>query len=128
MATDRRGRRRRQRRHKARAKGHPVRLCSPRYLGREFEEMQRFVSEPQDCFRFVGGPADGKMQGWDGSPEWRVYEMKMDGARVWRRDDPLPEPTIHVYKIQLRREGRLFYEGRNRRERRLLPLMVNQHV
>lgn len=67
--TNRQGRRRRSRRHKARAKSHWIRLRSALWIGREHSALNQFkaLCHKGSCAAlFVGGPLHGEVRQVDG--------------------------------------------------------------
>ena len=117
------GRRRRHRRHKLRARSHPIRIWRE-WLGRELRLMDAFVDYPQDRVDIPG-------EGWVSLyPGQRVVEMHhatmVDTYGAWKHHQPMPDVVVVRWRVVRQSEGRLFYEGRNRRYRRVPPTAVRE--
>ena len=119
--THRAGRRARSRRHKAMAKRHPIRRWSREALGIEFAAMASFIDEPTDRVQLP----DGRWMQLEPF-QHRVDLATWDPPQPWSKMIPADalNPTVERYRVQPRAEGRLFYERRNRRYRKLSPVLV----
>lgn len=120
MTTTRIGRRQRNRRHKAKARRHPIRTWPLLRLGREFSAMEAFIDEPQD---HVVGP-DGDLIAIDPRYPWLEIARCSGVSAAYAREWEPPEVTIERWRIVRRSEGRLFYEDRNRRYRKLMQKLA----
>lgn len=111
--TDRRGRRRRHKRHKARKS--IVRLWCTELLGLEFETMCKFEASSAPRGSYIDLEGNLSM-----APESYVTVARWSpGPGAYSRDWKPPPVKTTTYRLVRRAEGRLFYNGRNRRYRNL---------
>lgn len=110
------GRRRRQRRNKARMADQMWRRWSWRMRGSEFRAMSAFVDQWKPGEGFAA-EINGERVFVD--PRQRHVEL----ATLAGID--FSTPVVHrVFRVERQREGRFFYHGQNRRERWLKPRLV----
>lgn len=118
--TNRQGRRRRHKQHKARAKHHPNRTWHIYMLGWEFEDMRDFMagSCPRGAYRDLEGNFCMARPGQDyvdvAHPPQHSYLL------IPPNELPIPcVVRVMQYRLVRQRQSMLFYEGRNRRTREI---------